>query len=160
MKRFSQKDYDRFNAQGIKVASHFMQQRGYTVIDTTECYKSHDFIVKKDETKLKIEAEVSRNWTSIAFPWNTMSVPYRKKDSKADLYIRSNATGTALFCVPMKDVKSADIIVKDTCFTKGEMFFNLPVKDLTLYYLHENEWYYDEPMPVGEKNESSESSSS
>lgn len=144
-KCFSRQDYDQFNQLGIDTATHFLKQRGYTVVDTTECYKSHDFIVEKNGERLKIEAEVSRNWKTTFFPYPTMSVPYRKKDSKADLYIRSNLPGTALFCVPMNQVHSAERIVKDTCCTKGEMFFNLPVKDLTLYYCEENVWYYDCP---------------
>lgn len=143
MRRFSQKDYDQFNAHGIRVAAHFLMQKGYKVVDTTESYKSHDFVVEKDGKRLKIEAEVTRNWKSIAFPYPNMSVPFRKKDSKADLYIRCNAAGSALFCLPMSEVKSADLIVKDTCCTTGEMFFNLPVKNLTLYYYQDGAWYYD-----------------
>lgn len=148
MKKFSKQLYDECNNQGIQVASHFLSQRGYKVVDTTESYKSHDFVVQKDGKTSKIEAEVSRTWKSRSFPWSHMSVPFRKKDSKADLYIMSNHSGSALFCVPMSDVKSADIIVKDTCFTTGEMFFNLPAKTLTLYYYENGTWWYDLPEPV------------
>ena len=68
-----------------------------------------------------------------------MSVPYRKKDSKADFYVRTNATGSALFFCPMSDVHNSPVIVKDTCYTKNERFFNCRLPPL--YIQEDGEWY-------------------
>ena len=143
VKPFSRDLYNRYNDFAIEVAVHFLRQSGYEFVDKKECYKSHDFIVTKNNKKYKIEVEVSQNWTSIGFPYQDMSVPFRKSESKSDFYIRMNKTGSALFFLPMKQVLSAPIITKNTCYTKNEMFFNIPVSELKLFYLEDNVWYED-----------------
>ena len=121
---------------------------GYTMVNDVESYTSHDFIVEKNGKLFKVEAEVTRKWTDREFPYTNMSVPYRKHDNNADFYVRVNAGGNALFFCPMRQVHSAPIITKNTSLTTDEMFYNVPVKDLTLYYLHEDEWCYDEDEPT------------
>lgn len=143
VKPFSRDLYNKYNDFAIEVAVHFLRQSGYELVDKKECYKSHDFIVTKNNKKYKIEVEVSQNWTSIGFPYQDMSVPFRKAESKADFYIRMNKSGSALFFLPMKQVLSAPVIIKNTCYTKNEMFFNIPVSELKLFYLEDKIWYED-----------------
>jgi hypothetical protein len=125
---------------GITVATHFLSQCGFEFKNAIECYKSHDFVVSKNGREYLIEVEVSARWNTLAFPYETMSVPFRKKDSKADIYIRMNANGSALFCCPMKQVFKAPVITKNTCYTTGEKFFNVDVKELNLYISQDGIW--------------------
>lgn len=140
-KKFDAALYAKYNDKGIAVATHFLKQCGFEFVDATECYKSHDFIVHKNGSDYKIEVEISARWNTLAFPYDTMSVPFRKKDSKADIYIRMNANGSSLFACPMKQVFKSPVITKNTCYTTGEKFFNVPVKDLILYTVEDGIWY-------------------
>ena len=152
-KPFSRNLYNQYNQLGIKTAQDFLSQMGYTTVNDVECYTSHDFIVEKNGELFKVEAEVTEKWTDRAFPYTNMSVPYRKRASNADFYVRVNASGNALFWCPMRQVHEAQVITKNTCYTMNEKFFNVPVKDLLLYYLHDEDWCYDEqddenPVPL------------
>ena len=140
-KTFCRSLYTQYNDKGIQVAWDFLKQLGYEMVDRTESFSSHDFLVRKDNHVYAVEAEVSAVWKSRIFPYPTMSVPYRKRHSKADFYVRSNNNGTALFFLPMKDVHQAPVIYKDTCYTKNEPFFNVALEKLELYTLTETgEW--------------------
>lgn len=138
---FSRELYDRYNTSGVETACSFLQQQGYEIVKTLDdAYGLYDFIVKKDGTNYTIEAEVTAKWIGHSFPYRQMSVPHRKKKSIADFYIRTNPAGSALFFLPMKQVHAAPVIVKDTCYTKGEAFFNLPVSDLPLWICRNGTW--------------------
>ena len=143
VKVFDRELYNKYNDFAIVVATKFLGQCGYEFVNKKECYKSHDFIVSKNGHQYKIEVEVSQRWTTIGFPFDSMTVPFRKAESKADFYIQMNKSGTALFFMPMKNVLKASIITKNTCYTRNEMFFNLPVSALKLYYLEDDIYYED-----------------
>lgn len=143
-KQFDRKLYDKYNEHGIQVAVSFLRQLGYEPINFDECFKSHDFIVKKDGRTYKVECEVSAKWTSRQFPYRYMSVPYRKKDSKADFYIRTNPAGSSLLFLPMAKVLSSPTIRKDTTYTKNEQFFNVDTDKLPVYYFEDGVWWEDE----------------
>jgi len=147
-KKFDVALYAKYNDMGITVANHFLTQCGYEFVDATESYKSHDFIVSKNGINYKVETEVSARWTTLSFPYNTMSVPFRKKNSQADIYIRMNRNGSALFCCPMKQVFKSPVITKDTCYTTGEKFFNVDVADLVLYIAEDGIWTYETDEPI------------
>ena len=143
VKPFSPALFKQYNNLGINTAVHFLNQMGFKEVNRDEAYKSHDVIVERDGKKYLVEAEVTEKWTRTAFPYVNMSVPYRKKDSNADYYVRVNAHGNALFFCPMKEVLASPVITKSTTYTMNEMFFNVPVSTLTLYYLEDGVWYMD-----------------
>lgn len=138
-KPFSRSLYDQYNTLGIETAVHFLAQQGYTLTDTKEAFKSHDIIVTKDGKPYKVECEVTAKWQSLHFPYRTMSVPHRKKDSKADFYVRTNASGSALFFCPMAHVHGSKVITKNTCYTTNEKFFDCDLPPL--YICEGGEWY-------------------
>lgn len=138
---FSRKLYDKYNTLGVETACSFLRQQGYDIVKTTDdAYGAYDFIVRKDGKDYTIEAEVTAKWVGHVFPYRQMSVPYRKKKSIADYYVRVNASGSALFFLPMKQVHEAPVIRKDTCYTQDEQFFNLPVSSLPLYVCEDGTW--------------------
>lgn len=143
-KKFSRELYTKWNQHGIQVAVSFLRQLGYNPVNFDEAYSSHDFVVEKDGRTFKIECEVTEKWVFRQFPYRYMSVPYGKKDSQADYYIRTNPKGDALFFMPMRDIFKAPIIRKDTIYTKNEPFFNVDTETLKLYYYEDGEWYEDD----------------
>jgi hypothetical protein len=142
-KKFSRSLYDKYNQHGIQVAVSFLRQLGYEPINFDEAYKSHDFIVTGNGRTYKVECEVTEKWVDHKFPYRFMSVPYRKKDSQADFYIRTNPKGTALFFMTMAHVKSAPVIYKNTTYTQNEPFFNVDTEGIVLFINEDNVWYMD-----------------
>lgn len=147
-KPFCRNLYEQYNEMGIETAIHFLNQMGYKVTDRKESYKAWDFRVEKDGKEYGVEVEVTEKWIYKMFPYPYMSVPYRKKDSKADFYIRINKYGNALIWIPMSQVLSAPVITKNTCYTTGEQFFNLKSSSLPLYYQEEGHWELNGASPL------------
>ena len=146
-KKFDKGLYEKYHNHGVQVACHFLSQSGYEIVDTRDvAYGSHDFIVSKDGVQYKVEVEVTEKWKTLAFPYPMMSVPYKKvKNSQADLYVRTNPSGNALFFMPMKDIaEKGEVICKNTIYTTNEPFYNVDVSTLTLYTLQDGEWGYDD----------------
>lgn len=141
VKVFNKKLYDECDNFGKLVAKRFMKQDDYELVDETEAYRSHDLIFAKNGVETKVEVEVNRRWHGRYYPYFTVTVPFRKRFSKADLYIMISSNGEALLTVPMKDVLRANTIVKDTCFTTQERFFSLPINSVTFYYLQDGYYY-------------------
>ena len=141
VKVFDRKLYEECDTFGKAVSKRFMKQEGFELLDDTEAYKSHDLIFVKNEIPTKVEVEINRRWNSRYYPYETLTVPYRKRYSKADLYIMISKNGEALLTIPMKDVLRADTIVKDTCFTTQERFFSLPISAVRFYYLQDGYYY-------------------
>lgn len=139
-KKFSQDLYDQNNNFGIKTATQFLQSQGYTFINDIEAYKSHDFIVEKDNKQYKIEVEVSRIWKDQKFPFQSMTVPYRKQYSQADFFIQTNVLGNYLNFCPMSTVKGANIITKDTCYTTNEKFFSVSLSKVKQFIFQNGAW--------------------
>jgi len=138
--KFSRELYDQCNGFGIKTATSFLESQGYRFVNDIECYKSHDFIVQKDGKQYKIEVEVSRIWKSKPFPFKSMTVPYRKKDSQAHFFVQTNAVGDYLNFCPMSVVKESEVITKDTCYTTNEKFFNVPLNKLQHFIFQNGVW--------------------
>jgi len=141
VKKFDQALYNECDTLGKNVTKRFMADEGYELTSEVEAYKSHDLIFTKDGKECKVEVEINRRWTTRHYPARTMTVPFRKRFSKADLYIMVSKNGEALLTIPMANVLKADTIVKDTCFTKGERFFCLPISAVRLYYLEDSHYY-------------------
>jgi hypothetical protein len=134
-KPFDRELYDRCNQKGCNAALNLLSKYGYTLYDATERYKIWDLVLIKDGKLLKVEAEVSLSWKREdawqGFP--SLTCPYRKKDSKADLYIMTNSTQTCLAVIPMAHVKSCPIIRKNTKYTTNEQFFNISLQDVDFH---------------------------
>jgi len=79
--------------------------------------------------------------------WNTLDIPYRKKDSEADIFIMHNSFWNTLAVIMMKKVKDSTVNQKNAkCSnvkTNKESFFNVSLKDVRFFKaINENktEW--------------------
>ena len=140
-KPFCRDLYNKYDGLGINVSMSFLMQQGYKMQNNDEAFKSHDYIVEKGNKLYKIEVEVARSWVGLNFPYKAMTVPYRKRESKADFFFQINNVGTALICCPMKQILNSIVITKDTVYTQQEKFFSIPIEELTQYY-KDDYWYY------------------
>lgn len=135
-----------FDDIGRKAAQHFYEQIGYTFVPETEKYGAYDLTMQSPMGGLlHIEVEVTKAWRFRAFPYQFMSVPTRKRDSKADVFVKVNMSGSSLLVCSMERVKGSPVIRKDTTYSINESFYNVDVATISSYYLEDGEWYTDDP---------------
>ena len=133
-KPFCRKSFETNNEKGIKASMSLLNQHGLETRDTTEAYSSHDFIVGLKSLELKVEAEVSNVWRESFWPYDEVTVPHRKRRSKADIFVMINKTGDAAIVADMDLVKASPVREKFVFSTKmNEPFFWVPVEHFDLY---------------------------
>jgi hypothetical protein len=146
-KPFSQADHAISDPISRKTAAEFLPQIDprfhleTPLEEQKEEYKKWDFTIFLDSTPITVETEQKRVWTASdgTFPYNTIDVPTRKWESKADLYIMFNLGFDALAMTEMKTVLNAEFITKSTrrasgeFITQGETFFHVPVEQFRFY---------------------------
>jgi hypothetical protein len=141
--------FDRYDGFGKQVAKSFLTETGHRTINENEAYGSHDFIVEKNAVEKKVEVEVVNGWKHDMFPFSAHHVSYRKRTSKADVFIQVNARGTAIAVCDMSVVLNSPVIRKDCRLpdgrtTKNEPFFAVPISQMRYYYCTDGVWYEDD----------------
>lgn len=140
-KTFNKELYDTHDQYAKDIVFSLMRQMGYKMEDDREAYGFYDFIVVKDDKEVKVEVEQKMSWKYDYFPYETLSVPYRKHTSRAELFYEVNARGTAVAMCPMRDVLSSPVIRKNTRLgTVNEPFFSVDITKLRFYYLTDGVW--------------------
>ncbi len=138
-KKFEPELLKKFDRKGKSVALDFLEStKKFKLLipldEQKERYKKWDFIIKNIETNrnTKIECEVKSVWKETGcFPYETVHVPHRKKDSKANIFIMVNNKGDSIFVTKMSTVKQSKVITKFTrnrfngTTTYDEPFFEL-----------------------------------
>lgn len=144
-KPFDKELYDRHDMPAKRAAVHFLQQTGYmwmilSLSEQAEMFKIADFEIwnNKIKEKLKVEVEVKEVWTVSGMwqtlMWKTIDIPFRKKESKADLFMMFNKSLDTFAGIKMKEILKAETYIKDTKYTSEERFFAVPVKKFKFYY--------------------------
>lgn len=146
--QFSRAMFEAYDEPAKIIAKSYLQQIGYTIVDETEAYSSHDFIVEKDGIQKKVEVEMKCSWKYDVFPFSTLDVSHRKHTSKADLFIQTNARGTAIAVCDMSVVLNSPTYTKncrmsDGRMTYNELFFAVPISKLRFYYYEDGFWMED-----------------
>lgn len=139
-KKFNKSLYEKYDALGKETVKHFMNQMGYTLVSEEEAYKSHDLIITKGDDELRVEIQVCTSWKTLKFPYPTINMPIRKKANTCDLFITVNHNGSALLVIPMETMLRSPVITKDTCYTKGEKFFNAPQSVARQFFNDNSVW--------------------
>lgn len=131
-KTFTMDCFNEYDGRGKEVAKSYVLAAGWKIVDETEAYGSHDFIIDDGKGKqMKVEVEVKNSWGRIDFPFVTHHVSHRKSTSKADLFIQVNRPGTAIAVCSMKYVHKCPV-VKKSCMlpdgqrTEDEPFYEVP----------------------------------
>jgi len=131
---FSKTSYIQNNSKGINASIALLNQAGLKTISTAEAYSSHDFIVGAGTVKLKIESEVSNIWKTTQWPYEDVTMPYRKHKSQSDLYIMVNKEASSAIVCDMNTVKSSPVKEKWVYSSNmTEAFFFCPVENFDLY---------------------------
>jgi hypothetical protein len=134
-KVFSQALYERYNQRAIDAASTFFTQQGFQIIvPEQEAYAAYDFHIEKDGIQYPIEVEVSTNWKKDEWQGYTdFHMPYRKRHSKACLYLRFNEQCSSFAMGEMEVMKRSPVKTTNNKEMKRELFFAVPLDKLKLY---------------------------
>jgi hypothetical protein len=147
-KRFSKELYDESNTVAMSTAVTILE----TICDgkayrldvplhmQEESYKSHDFVISRlhdtGTTNVYVEVEKKRVWGTSG-KWegfSTIDVPYRKSESKANLFVMVNNNNDTAAIARMSDVVSSPIESKRTIYTDDEKFFKVGLDKFKFYY--------------------------
>ena len=147
-KPFDKSLYEENNQSAIKTSIDFIQQIFHyqPTAPAGEAYKSHDFIVNDPSTNkdVRVEAEVKKVWekTGVWQGYDTIDVPYRKKDSRAHLFIMINKHHNTLLCLPMSEIKRSIVKQKRTIYTHSgtEQFFAVPLSKAIFFKKNDSSW--------------------
>jgi len=149
LKPFSKDLYDENDFKPKEVAKEFLEStRFYSMISSLEeqkeKYKEHDFeiFLINPFTKIAVEVERKKVWTKSGKwqGWNSIDVPYRKKDSKSNLFIMINKNFDTLAITNMKNILNADVYQKKTIYTNEESFFKVDINKFKIYFKNKDSW--------------------
>jgi hypothetical protein len=149
LKPFSKDLYDENDFKSKEVAKEFLESTGfYSMLnpleEQKEKYKEHDFeiFLINPFTKITVEVERKKVWTKSGKwqGWNSIDVPYRKKDSKSNLFIMINKNFDTLAITNMKNILNADVYQKKTIYTNEESFFKVDINKFKIYFKNKDSW--------------------
>ncbi len=142
---FSRELYNKHNALGIRVALEMLTQHGYKTIEDgdVEHYSVRDCMVCKNNLPVAIEVERKTIWRR-RDDWEgypTVRVPYRKKNSKSDLYIMINDASTCMIVCDMNELKKSPIVKYTTvAYNIEEDFYAVPIELFDVLVLENGIW--------------------
>ena len=136
-KPFCKKDYDFDDSRAKDLAIGFIKSHYFDrwqPIEDGEHYKDYDVAFEsKDGNIVKLEVEVKHCWKNKERwqGYSTFDIPFRKKDSKADMYICFNDSLNMFMMARMSRVLESSLTTKNTKhrdgseLTRNEKFFAL-----------------------------------
>ncbi len=138
MKPFDQELYDRDDG-----AKHFvidwLKIHGITARVNPDDF-GIDLLGQGQLGDYEIEIEVKQGWSGEYFPYPTLHYASRKmKFVKPNVnlrFITLNKEWTYAAVVKGEDLIAAKIVQKDTIYTKGEYFIEVPIADVKIYRTH------------------------
>lgn len=145
-KKFSRDLYDENDRLAKDIACEFLVSKGMILEiplnEQSEMYKMGDFYIKYKNSNLLIEVERKKVWYKHG-EWqgyDTVDIPYRKKDTKSNVFIMVNNSCDTIAVIPTKKILSSNIQTKDTIYTQNEKFFKVNSSDFNFYHKKNDLW--------------------
>jgi hypothetical protein len=138
-RKFNKNAYDTHDLPNKLELKNIMEKKGYTLMGdiNEEHYKKYDLIFKHNTSNkiLAFENETRINFDKIKTNYNTIHIPIRKKNTKADYYIVWNTNMTELFLIPYKIINEhINNLVNVKCSNKYlEEFIDIPKSECKLF---------------------------
>ena len=133
-KEFQKDDFDKFDEAARTKAKNFWISQGYSCEDNPDEY-AVDLICSKDDTKFYCEVEVKRPWHGVAFKFDSLHIPLRKKkflDKPMQFMVFNNSLTHAAVVSRKTVLASPTVEVSNVKIRHGERFFNIP-KDKLIF---------------------------
>lgn len=144
------KDFDKslhsaHDAKAKNQAKICWTNRGYLVLDNPNTKGVDLFLCNPDtqEVLAYLEVEVKNNWNSKAFQYDTLQIPERKAKyfelyGNKIIYMVFSKDLTQAFIADSLSFKNAKLKeVPNKFVSKGEYFYQVPVKDCDLVHMEE-----------------------
>ena len=145
-KPFSKEDYIKADIKAKQEAVSFLISSNEfkmikPLLEQDEHYKEYDFEIFSHllNRTIFVETEVKHVWTNTERwqGYNTIDIPYHKKDSKADLFIMFNKHFNVLQSLKMETILKSAVKTKNckcsSVNTKMEKFFAVSVKEACFF---------------------------
>lgn len=139
-RKFNKQAYDTYDHSNKLELKNIMEKKGYSLMGdiNEEHYKKYDLIFKHNNSNkiLAFENETRINFDKIKSSYNTIHIPIRKKNTKADYYIVWNTKMTEFFLIPYSVInKHINNLVNVKCSnTYIEDFIDIPKAQCQLFY--------------------------
>jgi len=133
MKKFSKELFEKYDEAAREVAKDWLTEEGWAVRDNPDKYGT-DLKATKEGIHFDIEVEVRASWTG-DFPFDTLNIPARKAKfaQKNTIFLVFASDFEHFYAVTAETLNLCGFIEKDTKYTKGELFFDVPLKFAFLY---------------------------
>ena len=103
-----------------------------------------DLLGKSDLGDFEIEVEVKQSWSGPRFPFKTIHYSARKtkflKQGVNLRFVTLNKEWTHAAVVRGEQLLNAKVIEKDTIYTIGEQFLEIPAKEIQFYATNCEDW--------------------
>jgi len=144
-KQFSKALHDGHDEKARNQAKAFWTKRGYLVKDNPNTKGVDLFLCNPDTEEIMayLEVEVKNNWNSKAFQYDTLQIPERKARYFVEygdkiIYMVFSKDLTQAFIADSLSFKNAKLKeVPNKFVSKGEYFYQVPVKDCDLVSMEE-----------------------
>lgn len=133
VKPFSKELFERYDSAAREIIKEWLSDEGWAVRDNPDKY-GIDLIAEKDGTEWMVEVEVRTSWNG-NFPFKTLNLPTRKAKFKTPqtIFIVVSNDFEHFYAVRGEVLDMCGFIEKDTRLTKGELFYDIPLKFCHLY---------------------------
>ena len=137
-KPFDPSLHDRYDSPGRQIVKEYITNKLHlTVKDNPDIYGVDLIIYKENKIVGYAEVEVRNNWSSDAFPYEILNVPYRKKklleNNKPTFFFSVNKPQTRMFCCTAEIVLESELKENpNKCVKSNEYFYKIPVSKLKL----------------------------
>lgn len=141
-KVFTREDYNEHDKPSKVEAKLFWESNGHKVdLDEKDSF-TFDLKVEKENQWLEVEVEHKTVWKEKEWPINfdTVDVPYRKHANTSDIYMLFNNNYDGMCITEMDNIHNAPTSRKDTTYTEGEIFFNVPLDKFTFFKKDDGKW--------------------
>ena len=136
-KPFDRSLYDSDDDAKHQVVDWFIK-RGYRAWINPDDF-GIDVLAEGDGRKLAIEVEVKHNWKGESFQYSTLHYSSRKlkflNSTYEVFFMTLNHERTYALIVSEEELRNGKIVTKDTIYTQGETFIEIPINKCFLVQL-------------------------
>ena len=130
-KKYSKSLDDKTKDAKNKVVNHLIKRWNVEIKEKDKtiilCCKDK----KSEEVLFNVVMEVRFSWNTFNFPYETVTIPYRKKELLENdipiFYFVLNEFGNAVIVTTKENIINSEIIYKDTMYTAHEKFYEVPL---------------------------------
>lgn len=140
-KKFSHEDLAQYDFEAREAVKRFLRARGRTVWSNEDVYGPDLCMADSGFVSAFVEVEIKNHWGDDAFPYATMHIAGRKlhwiTGEDKVVFCILNHDATQMWACANGRMTGARLIQKDTLFTAGEWYIEVPTTFGHFYRLNQ-----------------------